>query len=159
MQSPLPAPLPEVPSADSGQSVATATSAVRMAMILIVFAAALNVAREAMYAIGAVQSYGTLGPRELRGMAQSLTFFVIAFVIAGGLKRMEKWAWWAALIWCGLDAVKIGWELLQLWRWRERGYHEADLQVCIFIILLGILVAAMLYLLSKNGRVLLQEKR
>jgi len=147
-------PLPEVPSPQPDEQVPlrAVPSAVRAAMLLLVAFGIANIVREATYVIGAIQSYGHVGWRDVRGVIRAVVLLVTACLFAWRLGQRDEWAWWMTVIGSLIYSLKLGWELFYLMSMRARGYTNTEVQIVLLIAMLGMLVTASLYLLSRGGR-------
>jgi hypothetical protein len=156
----MPAPLPEVPS-DKAQLAAPekVNSALRAAMLLLMLSIFGNVVRTSTYAIGAMQFYGQLGLRDMLGVAVALGLVILGLKVVDGLRHCQKWAWWTVVLGAPICALPLAYELWLLLQWRARGYHQTEVQITLLICMLGMMLSAVLYLLSRNGRIPLQLAR
>jgi hypothetical protein len=151
----LKAPLPEVPSentAAQAQAIKTKNSAVRLACLMFVAAALLNLVIECTYIIGMVQTAGTPTSTESRRLVFGIGGLVLTVGLVWNLRHGAQWARTFGLVGCLIVGLKTGWELLYFINLKMNGYSEMELQIALMISLLGTLGAAVYYLMSSNAR-------
>jgi len=124
---------------------------VRLAIVLFMAFALMNVARVSMYLIGSIQYFGAPQRRDIFSLIEAVLSLVLGGM-AAGLKRQTLRAWWKAVIGGGLFTYHIYGELQYLLARRARGIANTEVQIALLSCIMILLPVAVLLLLTPSGR-------